>query len=439
MVEPRVSYVRSLDGPAIAYTVAGAGPTVVHMPEQPFSHQILWPKVFPDAYAEMNRCFRTVRYDVRGSGMSDRDTIDFSLPAMLQDLESVVAAATDGPFTLVGQFDSVPVAVTFAAIHPERVAHLVLVDGYTAFADYEQGQALGIERAVREQDWKLSTEILAGVLAGFEGEDAAAYAEYIRACVDRQAYAASQEAVEAYDIRELLQKVTAPTLVIHTTSNRWLPVEVGRQLAARIPNSQMVLVNDPLVRDLPNLLRDFMSIAGGEGRSVPAAGEPTLRTVLFTDIVGHTAMMQRLGDERGRNVLREHERITRDTLRAHGGAEVKTMGDGFMASFGSVTKALECAINLQRAFATHTEGGGEPLSVRVGLNAGEPIEEDGDLFGATVILAARIAAKAEGGEILIPEPVRHLLSGKSFSYSDRGEYVMKGFDDAVRLYEVQWA
>ena len=163
-----------------------------------------------------------------------------------------------------------------------------------------------------------------------------------------------------------------------------------------------------------------------------------LRTVLFTDIVGHTEMMQRLGDARGRDVLREHERITRETLSAHGGTEVKTMGDGFMASYGSVTSAIECAISLQRAFATHTVSMPEPLHVRVGLNAGEPIEEDGDLFGATVILASRIAAKAGADEILIPEPVRHLLSGKTFMFSDRGEYEMKGFDDAVRLYEVHW-
>ena len=119
-----------------------------------------------------------------------------------------------------------------------------------------------------------------------------------------------------------------------------------------------------------------------------------LRTILFTDIVGHTEMMQRLGDAKGRDVLREHERITRETLKAHGGAEVKTMGDGFMASFGCVTSAMECAIALQRAFAAHTRVDAEPLHVRVGLNAGEPIEEDGDLFGATVILASRIAAKA---------------------------------------------
>jgi class 3 adenylate cyclase len=179
----------------------------------------------------------------------------------------------------------------------------------------------------------------------------------------------------------------------------------------------------------------------------------SIRTVLFTDIVGHTEMMQRLGDAPGRDVLREHERITRETLKQHGGAEVKTMGDGFMASFGSVTSAMECAIALQRAFAgaltppfghpSPTRGEaerevGEQLSIRIGLNAGEPIEEDGDLFGATVILASRIAAQAGAGEILVPETVRGLLSGKSFVYSDRGEFAMKGFDDAVRLYEVRW-
>ena len=146
-------------------------------------------------------------------------------------------------------------------------------------------------------------------------------------------------------------------------------------------------------------------------------------------------MMSRLGDAKGRNVLREHERITRETLKANGGTEVKTMGDGFMASFGSVTRAVECAIALQRAFADRE---GEPLNVRVGLNAGEPIEEDGDLFGATVILASRIAAKAEGGEILVADTVRGLCSGKGFLFADRGEFVAKGFEEPVRVYEVSW-
>jgi len=171
-------------------------------------------------------------------------------------------------------------------------------------------------------------------------------------------------------------------------------------------------------------------------------------------------MMSRLGDERGRAVLREHEAITREVLKQHGGTEVKTMGDGFMASFGSVTKAVECAIALQRAFDARNNaktpdptsgvrfqpdrgGAGvttpvEPLHVRVGLNAGEPIEEDGDLFGATVILASRIAARAEGGEILVADTVRGLCSGKRFLFADRGEFVAKGFEDPVRVYEVNW-
>jgi class 3 adenylate cyclase len=170
--------------------------------------------------------------------------------------------------------------------------------------------------------------------------------------------------------------------------------------------------------------------------------ESTLRTVLFTDLVGHTEMMQRLGDQGGRTVLREHERITREVLKANGGTEVKTMGDGFMASFGSVTKAVECAVGLQKTVAEWNAGAGAhhdaPLQVRCGLNAGEPIEEDGDLFGATVILASRIAGKAEGGEILVADTVRGLCSGKGFVFADRGEFVAKGFEEAVRVYEVRW-
>ncbi|MBI2913915.1 MAG: adenylate/guanylate cyclase domain-containing protein, partial [Chloroflexi bacterium] len=168
----------------------------------------------------------------------------------------------------------------------------------------------------------------------------------------------------------------------------------------------------------------------------------TFRTILFTDVEGSTAITQRLGDAKAREVLREHERITREVLKAHGGAEVKTMGDGFMASFGSVTKAVECAVALQRAFDEWNTGVGAPhdapLLVRCGLNAGEPIEEEGDLFGATVILASPIAAKAEGGEILVADTVRGLCSGKGFLFADRGEFVAKGFEEPVRLFEVRW-
>ncbi len=114
------------------------------------------------------------------------------------------------------------------------------------------------------------------------------------------------------------------------------------------------------------------------------------------------------------------------------------MGDGFMTSFPSATKALECAIAMQRAFAEHNEDAEEPMLVRVGLNAGEPIAEDDDLFGTAVILAARIAAKAEGGEILTSDTVRGLVAGKRFLFAARGDTALRGFEDPVRLYELSW-
>ncbi len=173
------------------------------------------------------------------------------------------------------------------------------------------------------------------------------------------------------------------------------------------------------------------------GTSVTPAPSGLL-TILFTDVEASTALTQRLGDARARELLREHERMVREALKAHGGAEVKTMGDGFMASFSSATKSLECAITMQRAFAEYNESAEEPIKVRVGLNAGEPIAEDADLFGTAVNEAARITATAKGGEILVSNVVRELAKGKDFLFADRGEANLKGFDEPVRLYEVRW-
>ncbi len=122
---------------------------------------------------------------------------------------------------------------------------------------------------------------------------------------------------------------------------------------------------------------------------------------------------------------------------------MKALGDGFMASFSSATKALECAIAMQRAFAEHNESAEEPIKVRVGMNAGKPIAEEdpdgrSDLFGTAVNLAARICAQAEAGQILAPIVVRELAAGKQFMFADLGEIELRGFEDPVRLYELRW-
>jgi class 3 adenylate cyclase len=180
----------------------------------------------------------------------------------------------------------------------------------------------------------------------------------------------------------------------------------------------------------------------GESEEAAAGAEPpeagAFRTILFTDVEGSTALTQRMGDAKARDLLRECERIVREALKSHSGSEVKSMGDGFMASFSSATRALECSIAMQRAFAEHNESAEEPINVRIGLNAGEPIEEDEDLFGTAVNLAARICAHAEAGQILAPVVVRELAAGKRFLFADLGETELRGFEDPVRLYELSW-
>jgi class 3 adenylate cyclase len=253
---------------------------------------------------------------------------------------------------------------------------------------------------------------------------------------------------ETTDVTARLGGIKVPTLVFHRMEQQLVKAAEGRRLAAEIPDAQFV----PLGGDrlwigadeedaVYGVIDEFLAPASPAAVGPPAPAllpNAGLCAVLFTDVVGHTAIMSRLGDRRGREVLREHEVISRQTLAEFSGFEVKAMGDGFMASFASVASAMDCAVTLQRRFADRNESATEPLHIRIGLNAGEPILEDGDLFGAMVITAARVAAKADAGEILIPDPVRHLLAGKDFVFADRGETLLKGFEDAVRLYEVSW-
>lgn len=155
---------------------------------------------------------------------------------------------------------------------------------------------------------------------------------------------------------------------------------------------------------------------------------------MFTDLEGHTAMLDRRDDHAGRNVLRAYELVTRQALDAHGGVEVKTLGDGFLASFTSAGRALRCALSL--VTVTENEDGQERLRVRVGMNAGEPIAEADDIFGTSVVVASRIASFAAGGQVLVSDVVQQLARGKDFNFSDRGEQILKGLPEPVRIWQL---
>ncbi len=162
-------------------------------------------------------------------------------------------------------------------------------------------------------------------------------------------------------------------------------------------------------------------------------------TVLFTDIAGSTAMTQKLGDAGAQQVVRAHNRIVREALTQYGGKEVKHTGDGIMASFPTTSNGVESAIMMQQGVMAHNTSNPElPLHLKIGINAGEPIAEDNDLFGSTVQMAARIVDKAQADQIFVSEIVRGICAGKPIKFTNRGAFEMKGFDGGVVLYEVLW-
>ena len=165
--------------------------------------------------------------------------------------------------------------------------------------------------------------------------------------------------------------------------------------------------------------------------------DSAFRTVMFTDIVGSTSMTSRLGDARSVEMVRAHDHMVRTALGAAGGQEVKHTGDGIMASFNDVVGAVSSTVAIQESFETFNRKSTERLEVRIGLHCGEPVQDSNDLFGSTVQMAARICAEASANEILVSDAVRLELPHR-FSLVDAGSHNLKGFQDPVPLFEVQW-
>ena len=447
-MEPRIQYARTADGVSIAFWTLGEGNPLILAPALPFSHiELEWQiPEFRRAYERLAQTGRLIKYDCRGSGLSDRKLPDYSLAALQLDLEAVVDRLGLEAFALCGVVHSGPVVISYAVRHPERVTHLVLWCSWARGSDVfgaPQMQAFG---SLRRFDWGTYTETQSHSLMGWSApESAQRFAEYIRECITPEVAETAFAAIAAFDADALLPRVTAPTLVLHRRQVAWPDVALARGLASRIADARLVVLEGasvvPFLGDMETAVRAVEGFLGrgiGVAPLTPSPQAAAFRTILFTDVVGSTSLTQRLGDARARDVLRRHESIVRQALRAHAGSEVKTMGDGFMASFSSSTEAMECAIAIQRAFADYNETAETPIMVRAGLNAGEPVAERDDLFGTAVQLAARICDRAQPGEILVSNVVREIAAGKGFLFADRGEVALRGFEDPVRLYEVRW-
>lgn len=463
-MEPRIQYATSADGTSIALMSAGEGePAMLRTPVgflNQFESDLEAPgaRAFDEALA---RTCQVVRYDMRGTGLSERGARDFSLAAQTADIAAVADRLQLQQFVLVAVTASVPAAIVYALEQPGRVSHLILFDGRADLReDWASSARLAAITSLAGRDWNLYAETVAREMYGWSEEELTrVQARQVRQATDAATLEAYLRATREISVRDRLDEVETPTLVVQVRGepDGSAGPAAARLLAASIRDAQLFETDFRFAGDadpapLVRTIRSFVGQDDGErpdrpDEEAPEDGAPSvvarptsgaIHTILFTDIEGSTALTQRLGDAAAREVFRAHERITREALRAHGGSEVKALGDGFMATFHSPSRALECATAMQQAFEGEAGVGRHGIRVRVGVNAGEPIAEDDDLFGTAVILAARIAAQADGGEVLVSDVVRQLVAGKGFAFEERGMAMLKGFDAPARLHQLRW-
>ena len=446
-MEPSIQYTKTTDGVSIAYYAIGQGPPIVWM-ELPSHLQTEW-KLLENqrrTYASVSRVATVVRYDHRGFGLSERDISSFSLEALVSDLETVVDKLGLTTFVLfAGGGLTAPVAISYASAHPERVSRLVLVGAFARLPPpfHQRVRALMLAAT----DCRFAIESIVRLSHGWEDEEfSRALAAVWREASTLDAFSAFWRDAGQWDVRDLLPKVSMPTLLTRAVS---LPVAFdwqSREIASMIPDARVALVDGATAQERGARYQEAIaSFLGGRdtGRLEPAAEALPQGTavILFADIVDSTALTERLGDAAFRAKARELDTALRDVIRENAGTPIegKLLGDGVLAVFTSARHAIEAAL------ACGEQGSHAGLPLHLGLHAGDVIREsdaDGrdNVYGGAVNIASRIAGLSAPGEVLVSETVRSLArTSAGVRFEDRGEQALKGVGEAVRVWAVREA
>jgi pimeloyl-ACP methyl ester carboxylesterase len=440
-MRPETRYARSGDV-NIAYQVTGAGPVDLVYVLGWVSHiDLLWEEPSSARFLERLASFsRLILFDKRGTGLSDR-VADSDLPTLEQrmdDVRAVMDAAGVERAALLGLSEGGPMCLLFAATYPERTAALVIIGSY-ARRVWAEDYPIGASREdydafldeIRE-NWggPVGLEVRAPSVAG----DAAFrswWASYLRMSASPGAAVALTRMNGEIDVRHVLPTIGVPTLLIHRTGDRSLPVEGSRYLAERIPGARLVeLPGDdhlPWI-DQDGILDEIEEFLTGVRRG--PTPDRVLATVLFTDVVGSTERAATLGDRDWRELLARHHALVRSELGRWRGTELDTAGDGFLATFDGPARAIRCACAARDAVRDLG------LEIRAGLHAGECEVFGSTVAGIAVHIGARVAALAGAGEVLVSSTVRDLVAGSGISFDERGEHELKGVPEKWRIYAV---
>jgi class 3 adenylate cyclase len=431
-------------GADVAYRVAGDGPVDLVYFQGLGSHVDLITRVPRqiEFLTRLSSFCRLIMFDRRGTGASEA-LADGTFPTCedwTEDLHNVLDATGSTSAAIFAGVDAGPIAILFAAMHPERVRALVLFNSsarYMIADDYPIGVSAENIDAIVEMigaTWGTIDLVRAlnPELSGDDSflEDAADLFRF--AATPRQARVQFDYIMRTMDVRQALPLVQAPTRVLHVTKNPFIPIEHGRFLADHIEGATLVELPGTSLSTTPNadaVVQETAELLTGE--RPPVEIERVLTTVLFTDIVGSTAWVASLGDQQWRALLDSHDRAVRAELRRFRGQEIKTTGDGFCASFDGPARAVRCA----RAVTEAARRTG--VEVRAGVHTGECEFRAHDLGGLAVHIAARVASLAGPGEVLVSSTVKDLVAGSRLEFVDKGEHELKGVPATWRLFALK--
>jgi class 3 adenylate cyclase len=438
MGPPPTRYARSGDV-SVAYQVSGEGPPDLVLAPGTVSHlDFGWDSPMRDFFERIGRFARLIRFDKRGTGLSDRPTEAATLEERTDDIRAVMDAAGSERAFLFGASEGGSMACLFAATYPERTLGLIVWGAQARWIkdhDYPWGyEPDEYERMVAElaDGWPTEEYVRgwgAGTGAGADADVIEEMMRRMRAGASPAAAVALERMNGQIDIREILPTIQAPTLVLNRTGDPIAHVDAARDLAARVPGARFVAFpgdSHGMAGIADRVVAEIEEFATGTRQ--PAPTTRMLTTIVFVDLVGSTERAAELGDAAWRDLLAEHYRAAENELQAYGGREIDRAGDGLLAVFDGPTRAVRCARAIQ-ASAQALD-----LGVRAGVHTGE-VELDGTAIrGIAVHTAARVAAAAAPGEVLVTGTVKDLSAGSEIAFDDRGVHELKGIPEARRLY-----
>jgi len=436
MDQPETRYAES-DDLKIGYQVLGDGPLDLVFVPGLLSHiDLIWSLPASAQFFRRLAAFsRLILYDKRGQGVSDPPSGVPTPEDDMEDLRAVLDAAGSERAALFGYSEGGPMSALFAATHPDRVTALILFGTFACGAKLkERAQQLGAFDQTIDmlEHWGegRGLEIFAPSIV--TEDRARRFGAFERAVGSPAVLRARWETAVGLDVTSVLEALRVPTLVLHRADERAVPATFGREMAEAIPGARYVEVpgidHIPWVGGAEEILDEVEEFLTGARHA--AEVDRVLTTVMFTDIVDSTRRAAELGDSRWRALVESHNQLVRGQLDRYRGREVKTMGDGFLATFDGPARGVRCARAITEEMPEFD------IDVRAGLHTGECDVMGDDVGGMAVNIGARVGGLAEGGEVLVSGTVKDLVVGSGIDFEDRGLHQLKGVPGDWHLFAV---